>query len=47
MNYCQIVLKSAADCFYNHRGEEFTLKQLAEKYNSNSTNSDEKIQKSK
>ena len=47
MDFCQIILKSAADCFCNHRGEEFTLQQLADKYNSNKSKSDEKTKKSK
>ena len=34
MNIYRLLLKSAADCFYNHRGEEFTLCELNEKYNS-------------
>jgi len=34
MNVYRLLLKSAADCFYNHRGEEFTIRELNEKYNS-------------
>ena len=47
VDFCQIMLKSAADCFYNHRGEEFTLQQLADKYSSNKSKPDEKTKKSK
>ena len=46
MNYWTVILMAAADCFNNHRGEEFTLGQLTEKY-SPKAKSGEKTQKSK
>jgi len=39
MDLYRLILKSAADGFNNHRGEEFTLKQLADKYNSDKSKS--------
>jgi len=46
MDYRKVMLIAAADCFSNHRGEEFTLRQLGEKY-SPKAKSSEKIKKSK
>ena len=37
MDLYRLILRSASDGFYNHRGEEFTLRQLADKYNSSKT----------
>ena len=42
MDLYRLILKSAADGFFNHRGEEFTLQQLADKYNSDKNKSDKK-----
>ena len=42
MDLYRLILKSAADGFYNHRSEEFTLKQLADKYNPDKSKSDTK-----
>jgi len=36
MNLREVILRSAADCFANHRGEEFTIRELYEKYDSKS-----------
>ena len=47
MDLYRLILKSAADGFCNNRGEEFTIQQLADKYNSSKTKSDEKTLKSK
>ena len=47
MDLYRLILKSAADGFCNHHGEEFTIQQLADKYNSSKTKSDEKTLKSK
>ena len=42
MDYRRVILVAAPDCFKNHRGEEFTIQQLADKYNSSKDKSDEK-----
>ncbi len=42
MDLYRLILKSAADGFFNHRGEESTLQQLADKYNSDKNKSDKK-----
>ena len=40
MDIYRLILKSAANGFYNHRGEEITLKDLNKEYNSkNESNS--------
>ena len=45
MDLYRLILRSAADGFYNHRGEEFTLHKLNDEYNS--SKSDEKSKKTK
>ena len=42
MDLYRLILKSAADGFFNHRGEEFTLRELNEKYNPQSAQKSDK-----